>query len=66
MNNFTLFCNSPKAITRLKELGWSPKNDGGNIFEISTRESPQNWCIMAFKNSGVVHNYDYFLLNFCW
>ena len=67
MNKFTIFCNSLKVINRLKELGFSPKKNGkGNTFEIATRESPQNWCQAAFKNTEIVHHYDYYLINFCW
>lgn len=66
MNTFTIFSNSQKITDRLLQLGFRPKNSKINIFEISTREKPRDFCQAVFVGMDISQESDYYIFNFTW
>ena len=48
------------------ELGFRPKKSKLNIFEISTREKPRDFCQAIFVGMDISQEADYYIFNFTW
>lgn len=60
---FKIFCNSAAVVDNLTARGLRPSNKNGTVFTVLTRESPSNWCLAAFKGTGINHYVDYYIIS---